>query len=148
MKHFKLLGFLIDGRLRFDEQLCKRINSKTYSIYQNSRFFPLKFKFILFKLFIQPSFDYCSTIYSSAATVSINRLEGCFSRSIKWLLRLAIRKKDLSSQLSEFSRFKLLPLWIRLFQRFFTFVIKVVGYNNFKLLVSRIKEMTFFDLFF
>ena len=35
-------------------------------------------------------------ICSSAATVSISQLEGCFSRSIKRILRLTIRKKDLS----------------------------------------------------
>ena len=42
VRHFKLLGVLIKGRLRFEEhisEVCKRVNSKTYSVYQNSRFF-------------------------------------------------------------------------------------------------------------
>ena len=52
---------------------------------------------------------------------------------------LRILPQDLSSQLSELRWFKLVPLRIRLFQRFCTFVLKVVGNNNVKTLVSRIK---------
>ena len=91
-------------------------------------------------MFIHTSFDYSSFIYSSASTVSNNRLEGCFSRSIKKRLRLEIRKKDLSIQLSDLSKFKLVPSRIRLFQRLSAFVIKVVGNNSGKYLANRIKK--------
>ena len=67
VNNIKLLGVQIDDELNFDSHInniCKKINKKSYLLNQNKKLFSLRFKVNLIKLFIIPNFEYCSTLFS------------------------------------------------------------------------------------
>ena len=62
----KLLGVILDCRLKFSSHinhLCKKANAKAFLIKKSLYLFPLNFRTLLFKLFIVPHFDYCSSLF-------------------------------------------------------------------------------------
>jgi hypothetical protein len=62
----KLLGVIIDNKLKFDLHtidICKKVSYKIRTFNRCAFLFEAEFKIILFKLFILPSYDYCSTLF-------------------------------------------------------------------------------------
>ena len=62
----KILGVILDDKLRFDHHisaLCKRVNSEVHLLSRILFLFSLEFRSSLFKIFIQPLFDYCSSLF-------------------------------------------------------------------------------------
>ena len=125
-KEVKILGFIVDNHLKFDSQsrsVCKRVNSKTFLLSKSLYLFTNKFKPTLFKLFIQPHFDYCSTItlYYSNMTHQ-DRLDKCFARSIKKLLNISILSHTINIQHTLLNKFNIKTRLHRQFFHFCTFL--------------------------
>ena len=88
----KLLGVLIDNKLKFHSQVdtvCKKINSKTFLLSKSLFLFPASFRFNLFKLFILPHIDYCSSLYLHLSSQTVKtRLDRCFGKAVSRLLKI------------------------------------------------------------
>jgi hypothetical protein len=86
VKTFKLLGFIIDNKLSFENQIvsiCKKVNSITGLLAKSSYLFTDKIKPTLFKLFVMNRFEYCGVALIHLTNRSIfSRLEKCFAKSI------------------------------------------------------------------
>jgi hypothetical protein len=130
----KLLGVIIDNKLSFASQItniCKKVNSKTFLLNKSLYLFTENFKPILFKLFIQSHFDYCSTVIMYQSNQSYkNRLITCFNRSIKRLLKINLSGLALSEQHDKLKKVNILPLLYRHFFRFCTFLFNTLKNNN------------------
>ncbi len=62
---FRYLGVMIDDKLNFHQhvkKICQQVTFKTNVLKKCAYLFDLQFKTILFKLFIQSQFYYCSTL--------------------------------------------------------------------------------------
>ena len=71
--------------------LCKRINTKVHMLSRNLYLFSMDFCSILFKLFILPFFDYCSSLFIHLENnIDKNRLYSVFSKSVKKILNINI----------------------------------------------------------
>jgi hypothetical protein len=130
---FTLLGVSFDKFLKFDDHtinICKKINIKIFILSRCAHLFHLNFKTVLFKLFIQSHFDYCSTVYSHLSVISTSRINRCFSRALRKLLNINIKNMDIDQQLATLSPFNILPLALRRFNRFITFLYSICKYNN------------------
>ena len=94
VKNFKLLGFTVDNKLRFEDQIravCKKVNSITSLLAKSSYLFSDKIKPTLFKLFIMNRFEYCgAAIMHLPNRTCLERLEKCFAKSLLRLLKANI----------------------------------------------------------
>ena len=81
---FKLLGITIDHNLFFDKYVARLKSSVNQKLNSIKKLFnlSLKIKVQFFKTFIQPHFDYCSSLAVNFNKSLLNRIE-----------RLSIRKK-------------------------------------------------------
>ena len=152
----KLLGVSIDNKLKFDIhtlEVCRKVSYKVKTLKRCCFMFSNSFKVTLFKLFIQSSFDYCSSLffYLSNQTDS-DRLDKSFAKALNVLLNIKLSKsktvstvvKDsenkyikktkiissylpIAEQLEVLNKIGLLPLKLRFFYRSVYFL-----YSNFK----------------
>jgi hypothetical protein len=130
----KLLGVIIDNKLKYSShinQLCKKANAKAYLLTRSLYLFPNKFRPLLFKLFIMPHFDYCSSLFLHIRIYDRDRLTRCFNKCIYRLLKIDIYN------LSEFEQFKLLfdkfkifPFLYRQLYHFSSFLYKLIVKND------------------
>ena len=105
--------------------------------------FDMKFKVILYKMFIQSSFEFCSTLFFDLKISSeLDRLDKCFSRSINKYLNIKLWKKrktsdvgnnksialNLSEQAVVLSPFEILPRRLRSFYHFIFYT--YINYNR------------------
>ena len=138
----KILGVVLDDKLRFNHHiisLCKRVNSKVHMLSRNLYLFSIDFRSILFKLFIQPLFDYCSSLFMHLDNkIDQNRLTSVFSKSIKKLLNINLFNLTPNIQLILLSNFNILPLIFRYFQRLSFFIHSLFKFNTKSSLVSSI----------
>ena len=98
--------------------------------------FGIKFKVILFKMFILSSFEYCSTLFFNLSNkLDALRLEKTFAKVCNQLLNIRLASQDqrivkntmkniyvdmnLNQQLKTLSPFNLIPLKLRFLYRFF-----------------------------
>lgn len=130
----KLLGIEIDNKLTFEAQtkaLCKKVNIKSYLLNKTLFLFTNNFRPILFKLFIQSHFDYCSTLTTHFTNkIHPTSLNLCFERSIFRILKIKISKKPILEQYAILKKFRILPLQLRLFFRLNTFIFNVFKNKN------------------
>ena len=110
----KILGVLVDNKLSFSEQcsnICSKVNSKTFLLNKSLYLFTKSFVPILFKIFIQSQFDYCSTLIIHFSDKSNHsRLNTCFAKSIHRLLKLKLYSSTPEEQYNVlFSKFNILP---------------------------------------
>ena len=105
MAQVKLLGIVIDNKLDFGAQskdLSIKINCKSHLLKKSLYLFTENFKPILFKLFIQSHFDYCSTLYIYFSNKNhILHLEKCFTKSIYLIIGVKLAKLTLEDQYAE-----------------------------------------------
>ena len=136
----KLLGVIIDNKLTFASQtshMCKKVNSKTHLLNKSLYIFTYTFKPILFKLFIQSQFDYCSTlIIHQTNKNNKDRLITCFNKSIKRILNINLSHLTVDEQYHKLNTFKVLPLSFRHFFRFSTFLFNIILNNNTEICTS------------
>jgi hypothetical protein len=134
----KMLGVTIDNMLKFaihTQNICNKINGKTYLLAKSLFLFPVKFRPTLFKLFVQPHFDYCSTVIIHLSNQGDrDRLNKCFAKSIKRLLNINIFSMTLDEQHKCLVKFNILPLCFRYFFNFCAFLFKLRKRNNSKLM--------------
>jgi hypothetical protein len=137
-----LLGVIIDCHLKFDLhtiQLCKKINSKLAIFKRCSYLFDISFKAILFKMFIQSRLEYCSTLFIHFSNNNdFLRLIKCFHRSIQSLLNIKLFGLSLFYQLNLLKPFNILPIQLRLFFHFNSFLFSILSFNNNSRLVKYI----------
>jgi hypothetical protein len=133
-KTVTLLGVVVDCHLRFDKhaiQLCKKINSKLAIFKKCTYLFDLNFKSILFKTFIQSRLEYCSSVFIHFSNnVDSQRLVKCFMRSIRSLLNVNLFGSSLSEQVNLLKNFNILPIQLRIFFHFNTFLFSILSFNN------------------
>ena len=125
---FTLLGVSIDQYLNFDQHtisLCSKVSWKLSVLKKSSYLFDLKFRIILFKLFIQSKYDYCSTLFSNLSNkANTSRLDKSFAKSLKKYLGINLSEMDIPQHYIYLRDFKLLPLKIRFFKiLFFSYLI-------------------------
>ena len=148
VKTAKVLGVTIDNNLRFEEHILgirKKINSKALIISRSMNLFSPKFKITLFKLFIMPHFEYCSTIYagpnalfSQYLNTRMKSLCSCFSRYVRLFLKVKLRglENDYKKQTRVLSPFNILPLVLRLYRHYCHFVFNMYSQRSAPYLVS------------
>jgi len=130
----KLLGEIIDNKLTFEphiKNICKNVNTKTHLLNKSLYLFTETFKPILFKLFIQSRFDYCSTlILHHSNKNNKDRLTKCFKKSIDRILKIRLYTLNTEQQFHTLNDLNILPLELRHFFRFSTFLFSTVKNNN------------------
>ena len=135
VKNFKLLGFIVDNKLKFEDQVravCKKVNSITGLLAKSSYLFSDKIKPTLFKLFIMNRFEYCgAAIMHLPNRTCLERLEKCFAKSLLRLLKVNIFTfSDADAFIFLKKKFNILPLKYRLFFHFYTFLFNLCINNN------------------
>ncbi len=135
ISEIKLLGIVIDNKLKFSSQishLCNKVNKKTYLLNKNIRIFSINFRPILYKLFIQSLFDYCSTILLHLGKTDKKRVEKCFFKSIHRILKVKIShlENKLKEQLKELKNYKILPVFYRQFSYYVCFLYRIMSRKN------------------
>ena len=118
VKHTRLLGVEIDDELKFDRHItniCSKINRKAFVISRRFFLFNKKFKSTLFKLFLMPHFEYCSSIFALTTSENRTRLDKCFTKNIKLFLNVNIKDESTRSQECLLRDYKIQPLVLRLF---------------------------------
>jgi hypothetical protein len=133
----KILGITLDNKLKFDKHIAitvSSVNRKTYIISRNLKMFSAKFRSTLFKLFILPYFDYCSTTFIHYGYVaSKNKFEACFSKSINRILKLNINNSILTQQYEILKTYNILPLTLRQLYHLCSFILIVLKNNKLEL---------------
>ena len=134
VRKITLLGVIIDEYLNFDLHtisLCSKVMWKLSVLKKSSYLFDLKFRIILFKLFIQSKYDYCSTIFFHfTRKQNYTRLESSFAKSLNKYLRINIAQMDVVNQYEHLKTFKLLPIRLRYFQNFVFFTFNLFKENR------------------
>ena len=130
----KLLGVTIDNELTFKthtQQICKKVNSKTFLLAKSLYLFTDKFKPQLFKTFILPHFDYCSTLFQYLSNKSYSEhLDKCYNKSINRLIKINVYSDIIETQYNKLRKYNILPLKYRHFFRYSTFIYKTLKNNN------------------
>ena len=130
----KILGVIVDNKLKFKAQtvnICKKVNSKAFQLAKSLYLFTDKFRPNLFKIFIQPHFDYCSTLIQYLPDKTNRaRLDTCFAKTVRRILKINIYKSAIEKQYELLKEHNILPLQYRLFFRFCTFVFNIKKNNN------------------
>ena len=126
----KILGVIIDNKLKFSAQIsetCKKVNKKTFLLSKSLFLFSDNFKHILFKLFIQTYFDYCSTLYIYLSTkFDRDRLEVTFYKSINRILEVNLLRSTEEERFEKLKKYKILPISYRKFYYFSNFIYKLL----------------------
>jgi hypothetical protein len=138
----KLLGCIITNTLNHEQHtidVCNKVRSKTFLLKKCAYLFSKEFKATLFKVFIQSRFDYCSSLLLHFSNkVDSDRLERCFNRSIKALLKINLKNETLEKQKELLDQFKILPLKLRIFQHFIVYLFTLIKQNNMSILSTKI----------
>ena len=126
----KILGVILDTKLNFEKQIIsiiKKVNSKSFMLSRNIRMFPSSFRTTLFKLFIIPNFEYCSTLFAHLGNISIKtKLQSCFAKAAKRILFIELYNKTDQNQFELLHHLNIFPLVYRYFYHFMCFVFTVM----------------------
>jgi len=139
---FKLLGICIDNSLTFSkyvDSLKKSVNTKLYSI---SKIFYLSYsiKLQFYKTFIQPHFDYCSSLSIYLSPTLTSQIERLFNNCIHKLLKIKLHDKSIEEQYIILKPLNILPYRLRIFSNLCVFSHKIL--NNKILQNIKIKLQT------
>jgi hypothetical protein len=136
----KLLGVIIDSKLNFDSHIdlvLKKVNSRTFILSRNIKMFPSKFRTSLFKLFIVPNFEYCSSLFFVLNSNHLRRkLEYCFAKSAKRIMNVNLFNKTEAEQFKILNIVNILPLTYRFLYHYLCFIFIIM--NNCKLELNQI----------
>ena len=142
---FKLLGILIDHNLffnKFVDRLKSTVNQKLYSI-KRLFYLSLNIKVQFFKTFIQPHFDYCSSLAVYFNKTLVNRIERFYNICLFRLTGIPFLNHSLSQQFTILKPYNLMPFKIRLFYKLNNFCYNI--YNN-RILSGFKKDIVFNNL--
>ena len=89
---------------------------------------------IVFKIFIMPNFEYCSSLFTHNDHNSIlTKLNKAFAKSLKRLLKINIDNLDITSTYNLLIKYNILPLLIRQLYHFSSFLYIVLNNNKLEL---------------
>ena len=74
--------------------------------------------------------NYYSTVYTQTNKTLRSKLERCFNKSVKHVFKTPISRMTLPEQFGLLEKIKILPLRMRLFQRFILFACKMFIQDN------------------
>jgi len=132
-----------------------KVSSKIRTLSVCAFLFDAKFKEILFKLIILPSYDYCSTLFFHFTNQSdSNRLVKSFSKNIFKFVKIKLYtvnnnvknkrcnyQMDLSKQVDLLNSINLLPIKLRFLRNFIRFLNSNLSNLPKKLLMANILEL-------
>ena len=127
------VGITIDSKLSFTEHkdnLCTVINKKIFLLTRNKFLFSHDFKIIVFKLFVLPVVDYCSTLYSMSC---LSKVERCFNKAVRLILGIKFSRCEISDvdyQVKIFKPFGIQPLKLRLFSHYCLFLSNIIKFKR------------------
>ena len=125
----RILGTMIDFKLNFDnhiDTIIKKVNSRTFILSRNIKMFPSKFRTSLFKLFIVPNFEYCSSLYFVLNSKLLRKkLEYCFSKSAKRIMNIDLFNKSENDQFKILKIVNIFPLTYRLLYHYLCYIFTV-----------------------
>ena len=135
----KILGVTLDNKLKFENHIyniTKKVNAKSFMLSRNIKMFPSTFRTTLFKLFVVPNFDYCSTLFAHLGNKANNsKLQSCFMKAAKRILYIDLYNKLDSEQFKILKHLNILPFVYRQFYHFVCFIHIVI--KNEKLLLHK-----------
>jgi hypothetical protein len=138
----RILGTMIDFKLNFDnhiDTIIKKVNSRTFILSRNIKMFPSKFRTSLFKLFIVPNFEYCSSLYFVLNSKLLRKkLEYCFSKSAKRIMNIDLFNKSENDQFKILKIVNIFPLTYRLLYHYLCFIFIIM--KNCKLELNELIE--------
>ena len=82
----KLLGITVDNKLAFDDhvsQVCKKINNQINVIIRYRKLIGSDVMLTLYKAFILPHFQYCSSVWHFCSSRNTDKLESLNKRVIR-----------------------------------------------------------------
>ena len=136
---------MIDEYLSFDIHtlsVCSKVHGKLNVLKKSSYLFDLEFRIILFKLFVQSKYDYCSTIlFDFSRKYNATCLEKSFNKGLKRYLNINLNGMELIQQYEYLKQFKLLPLKLRFFQNFLFFAFSLHKENKDSVLLDSILNL-------
>ena len=134
VRHFKLLGVIIDETLSFKlhiDQVCKKVHAAMQSI--KSKFFiSFETRLQFFKTFVLPHFDYCLSLCIYYSTEQRMRLVALYNSCLRRIRAVVLKSKsehirDIDP--TEFNAMllvhKLFSLQYRIFYRISLFIFKI-----------------------
>ena len=142
---FKLLGITIDHNLffiKYVDRLKSTVNQKLYSI-KRLFYLSLNIKLQFFKTFIQPHFDYCSSLAIYFNKTLVNKIERFYNICLYRLTGIPFITHSLTQQFIILKPYNLLPYKIRLFYKFNIFCYNI--FNN-RILSGFKKDIVFNNL--
>jgi hypothetical protein len=137
VEEVKLLGIIISKDLTFKSHItsiCKKINSKVFLLNRNQHFFPYKIKTTIFKLFILPIVNYCSSTFM---TNNIRILDKTYKKAALQFLKINLFNINLQEQIILLAKFNLHFLHHRLFIHFCKFIIQLFRNNRATVLLNK-----------
>jgi hypothetical protein len=122
----RVLGVILDSKLNFEthtDTVMKKVNSRTFILSRSIKMFPSKFRTSLFKLFIVPNFEYCSSLFYVLNSNSLKKkLEYCFAKSAKRILNINLFNRTEPEQYKSLKLLNILPLTYRLLYHYLCFI--------------------------
>ena len=150
VKEAKLLGVILDHKLNFNrhtDNVTKKVKSKTHLLTRSIRLFPDNFKSILFKLFIYPHFEYCSSLFFLTSKLNLIKLNKSFSKSIERFFNFSLDYTlPIQNQASFLSKFSLFPLNIRLFIHLSKLIYKIIKFKICTFLIPNFNNIAHLNL--
>jgi hypothetical protein len=138
----RVLGVILDSKLNFEthtDTVMKKVNSRTFILSRSIKMFPSKFRTSLFKLFIVPNFEYCSSLFYVLNSNSLKKkLEYCFAKSAKRIMNINIFNRTEAEQYNLLKILNILPLTYRLLYHYLCFIFIIL--KNPKLELSNLVE--------
>ena len=129
VKKFRLLGVTIDNCLTFQDHIStlkQKVNIKLFSI-KKLKFLSLSTKIHFFKTFIQPHFDYCSTIFTFFNKKLFCNIVKFYNLCIYRLLNINIFHMSTLEQNEILCKYNIMPLSMRFFLKMNYFCYKIVN---------------------
>ena len=105
--------------------------SKVHTLKKCAYLFDLNLKVIHFKLFIQSSYDYCSTLFFHFSDkTDSDRLDKSFIKAVNKFLNIKLYEimLDIRSQIDVLDKYHMQPLQLRFFYHFLSFTYS--AFNN------------------
>ena len=142
VESFKLLGVTLDQQLTFSQHVtsvCKKSNRMCHIISRCRYLFPTDFKVTLFKLFVLPHFDYCSTLMISTSQSLLCKLEKCYYRAMKQIVNVKVSAEyDYAMQFNMLAHLNIQPPLVRMFKRYAQLVYNTVKFRSTPTLSERV----------
>ena len=139
MSETRVLGVIIDSKLNFEshtDTIMKKVNSRTFILSRSIKNFPSKFRTSLFKLFIVPNFEYCSSLFYVLNSNSLKKkLEYCFAKSAKRIMNINLFNKTESEQFKLLQILNILPLTYRLLYHYLCFIFIILNNSQLELYI-------------